>query len=89
MTKSLTDPTCAPKYEIDDPVNNTCKKKHHITYLAQQVSAFLKSNFLMFYSNMSFISGKSKRTRTTKSMGSKQIFKETNTSQVWFLILNT
>lgn len=37
MTKSLTDPECEPKYEVTDPVNNTCKKKHHITYLVQQV----------------------------------------------------
>lgn len=35
--KGLTDPDVAPKAVIEDPVNDTCKRKHHITYLAQQV----------------------------------------------------
>lgn len=39
MIKSITDPTQAPKYTIKDPVNDTCKRKHHITYLAQQAKA--------------------------------------------------
>ncbi|GJQ67293.1 hypothetical protein Trydic_g8194 [Trypoxylus dichotomus] len=39
MTKSLTDPEMAPKYIVKDPVNDTCKRKHHITYLAQQAKA--------------------------------------------------
>lgn len=38
MRKSLTDPEQAPKYVVTDPVNDTCRKKHHITYLAQQVN---------------------------------------------------
>lgn len=37
LTKSLTDPSYAPKAVIDEPVNDTCRRKHHITYLAQQV----------------------------------------------------
>ena len=39
MAKSLTDPELAPKYVIEDPVNDTCRRKHHITYLAQQAKA--------------------------------------------------
>ncbi|KAI4466256.1 proline-rich protein prcc [Holotrichia oblita] len=39
MTKSLTDPEMAPKFVVKDPVNDTCKRKHHITYLAQQAKA--------------------------------------------------
>ncbi|XP_017771457.1 PREDICTED: uncharacterized protein LOC108558909 isoform X2 [Nicrophorus vespilloides] len=40
VTKALTDPEANPKgTAINDPVNNTCKKKHHITYLAQQAKA--------------------------------------------------
>ncbi|XP_076264715.1 uncharacterized protein LOC143198942 isoform X2 [Rhynchophorus ferrugineus] len=39
MTKSLTDPEMAPKLEIDNPVDPTRRKKHHITYLAQQAKA--------------------------------------------------
>lgn len=39
MTKSLTDPEMAPKFVVDNPVNDTCKRKHHITYLAQQAKA--------------------------------------------------
>lgn len=41
LTKSLTDPNMAPKAEEEDPVNDTCKRKHHITYLAQQVFVVL------------------------------------------------
>lgn len=37
LTKSLTDPSMVPKEEIEEPVNDTCRRKHHITYLAQQV----------------------------------------------------
>ncbi|XP_018336789.1 uncharacterized protein LOC108745175 [Agrilus planipennis] len=37
--KSLTDPNYAPKQEVEDEVNDTCKRKHHITYLAQQAKA--------------------------------------------------
>ncbi|XP_044270444.1 uncharacterized protein LOC123015066 [Tribolium madens] len=36
MTKSLTDPDSAPKPVIEEPVDPTRKKKHHITYLAEQ-----------------------------------------------------
>ncbi|KAJ8910824.1 hypothetical protein NQ315_015559 [Exocentrus adspersus] len=36
MTKSLTDPEMAPKAQIEDPVDPTKRRKHHITYLAQQ-----------------------------------------------------
>lgn len=39
MTKSLTDPEYIPKKEIEDPVDPTRRKKHHITYLAQQAKA--------------------------------------------------
>lgn len=39
MAKSLTDPELAPKPVIDDPVDPTRRKKHHITYLAQQAKA--------------------------------------------------
>lgn len=39
MTKSLTDPEMAPKANIEDPVDPTRRKKHHITYLAQQAKA--------------------------------------------------
>lgn len=39
MTKSLTDPEMAAKYVVKDPVNDTCRRKHHITYLAQQAKA--------------------------------------------------
>lgn len=37
LTKSLTDPSMVPQQEVEDPVNDTCRRKHHITYLAQQV----------------------------------------------------
>ncbi|RZB62194.1 PRCC domain containing protein [Asbolus verrucosus] len=36
LTKSLTDPDSAPKAVIENPVDPTRKKKHHITYLAEQ-----------------------------------------------------
>ncbi|EFA00260.1 titin isoform X2 [Tribolium castaneum] len=36
MTKSLTDPDSAPKPVVEEPVDPTRKKKHHITYLAEQ-----------------------------------------------------
>ncbi|KAJ8981300.1 hypothetical protein NQ317_004036 [Molorchus minor] len=39
LTKSLTDPELAPKPQIEDPVDPTRRKKHHITYLAQQAKA--------------------------------------------------
>lgn len=39
MTKSLTDPEMAPKATVEDPVDPTKRKKHHITYLAQQAKA--------------------------------------------------
>ncbi|XP_017785941.1 PREDICTED: uncharacterized protein LOC108569061 [Nicrophorus vespilloides] len=40
VTKAHNDPEANPKgTAVNDPVNNTCKKKHHITYLAQQWSA--------------------------------------------------
>nr|XP_023020373.1 uncharacterized protein LOC111508950 [Leptinotarsa decemlineata] len=39
MVKSLTDPELAPKPEIDEPVDPTRRKKHHITYLVQQAKA--------------------------------------------------
>ncbi|KAJ8955311.1 hypothetical protein NQ314_006899 [Rhamnusium bicolor] len=39
MTKSLTDPEMAPKPQIEEPVDPTRRKKHHITYLAQQAKA--------------------------------------------------
>lgn len=38
LMKSLTEPSGAG-LDIEDSVNNTCKKKHHITYLAQQAKA--------------------------------------------------
>lgn len=37
--KTLTDPIFEPKYVTTKPVNNTCRRKHHITYLAQQAKA--------------------------------------------------
>ncbi|KAF2881249.1 hypothetical protein ILUMI_24929 [Ignelater luminosus] len=37
--KSLTDPRYEPKTTIQDPVNNTCKMKNHITALAQKALA--------------------------------------------------
>lgn len=37
LTKSITDPNMVPPQEVDDAVNDTCRRKHHITYLAQQV----------------------------------------------------
>lgn len=39
MTKSLTDPDLAAKVETEDEVDPTRRKKHHITYLAQQAKA--------------------------------------------------
>ncbi|XP_057661792.1 uncharacterized protein LOC130897142 [Diorhabda carinulata] len=39
MAKSLTDPELAPKPVIENPVDPTRRKKHHITYLAQQAKA--------------------------------------------------
>ncbi|XP_018574619.1 uncharacterized protein LOC108913539 [Anoplophora glabripennis] len=39
MAKSLTDPEMASKPKIEDPVDPTRRKKHHITYLAQQAKA--------------------------------------------------
>lgn len=39
MMKSLTDPDMAPKGQADDSVDPTRKRKHHITYLAQQARA--------------------------------------------------
>lgn len=39
MTKSLTDPEMAPKATVEDPVDPTRRKKHHITFLAQQAKA--------------------------------------------------
>lgn len=39
MAKFLTDPEMAPKSKIEDPVDLTRRKKHHITYLAQQAKA--------------------------------------------------
>ncbi|KAL3284788.1 hypothetical protein HHI36_018931 [Cryptolaemus montrouzieri] len=39
MTKSLTDPDFVPKQAVEDPVDPTKRKKHHITYLAQQAKA--------------------------------------------------
>lgn len=39
MIKSLTDPEIARKATCEDPVDPTRKKKHHITYLAQQAKA--------------------------------------------------
>ncbi|KAJ8944142.1 hypothetical protein NQ318_013326 [Aromia moschata] len=39
MTKSLTDPEMAPKAQTENPVDPTRRKKHHITYLAQQAKA--------------------------------------------------
>lgn len=39
MTKSLTDPEMAPKATVENPVDPTRRKKHHITYLAQQAKA--------------------------------------------------
>lgn len=39
MAKSMTDPEMAPRAVIDDPVDPTRRKKHHITYLAQQAKA--------------------------------------------------
>lgn len=37
LTKSLTDPSYAPKPTIEEPVDDTRRRKHHITFLAQQV----------------------------------------------------
>lgn len=39
LLKSITDPSVQPQNVVDDPVNDTCKRKHHITYLAQQAKA--------------------------------------------------
>lgn len=39
MAKSLTDPELAPKEEVENPVDPTRRKRHHITYLAQQAKA--------------------------------------------------
>ncbi|XP_072401234.1 uncharacterized protein [Diabrotica undecimpunctata] len=39
MAKSLTDPEMAPRSAVEDPVDPTRRKKHHITYLAQQAKA--------------------------------------------------
>ncbi|CAG9816263.1 unnamed protein product [Phaedon cochleariae] len=39
LTKSLTDPEMAPKPQSDDSVDPTRRRKHHITYLAQQAKA--------------------------------------------------
>lgn len=39
MTKSLTDPDMVAKPTVEDPVDPTRRKKHHITYLAQQAKA--------------------------------------------------
>ncbi|XP_068914681.1 proline-rich protein PRCC isoform X1 [Tenebrio molitor] len=39
LTKSLTDPDTAPKAAVENPVDPTRKKKHHITYLAEQAKA--------------------------------------------------
>lgn len=39
MTKSLTDPELAAKPKIENPVDPTRRKKHHITYLAEQAKA--------------------------------------------------
>nr|CAI5856767.1 unnamed protein product [Callosobruchus analis] len=39
MTKALTDPEMEPKKEIENPVDPTRRRKHHITYLAQQAKA--------------------------------------------------
>lgn len=36
IIKSITEPPSRVVTEIETPVNNTCKRKHHITYLAQQ-----------------------------------------------------
>ncbi|XP_060518053.1 uncharacterized protein LOC132696926 [Cylas formicarius] len=39
MTKSLTDPEMSPKAQVGDAVDPTKRRKHHITYLAQQAKA--------------------------------------------------
>ncbi|KAK9885798.1 hypothetical protein WA026_013667 [Henosepilachna vigintioctopunctata] len=39
MRKSLTDPEFVPKAPIEEPVDPTKRKKHHITYLAEQAKA--------------------------------------------------
>ncbi|CAH1955366.1 unnamed protein product [Acanthoscelides obtectus] len=39
MTKALTDPEMEPKKEAENPVDPTRRRKHHITYLAQQAKA--------------------------------------------------
>lgn len=39
MTKSLTDPEMAAKTKVENPVDPTRRKKHHITYLAEQAKA--------------------------------------------------
>lgn len=39
MTKSLTDPEMAPKPSVENPVDPTRRRKHHITYLAEQAKA--------------------------------------------------
>jgi len=39
MTKAITDPEQKPPVEVEEPINHTAKKKHHITYLAQQAKA--------------------------------------------------
>lgn len=53
ITKSLTDPNMVPKEDVEDPVNDTCRRKHHITYLAQQVGdnifLIIYIFFILFY----------------------------------------
>lgn len=39
LTKSITDPDEVPEPVVEDPVDPTRKKKHHITYLAEQAKA--------------------------------------------------
>lgn len=66
LTKSLTDPDMVPKEEVEDPVNDTCRRKHHITYLAQQVPIFFCTNKLNIHIFV-FI-GKGERTGAAKPM---------------------
>lgn len=39
LLKSLTDPNGATKPVVTSPVNDTCRKRHHITYLAERAKA--------------------------------------------------
>lgn len=39
LLKSITDPMIQPQTVVEDPVNQTCRRKHHITYLAEMAKA--------------------------------------------------